>query len=477
MSNSINLSFRHFVQGEDKQVKIDDEINATVAKRNGVLDFKSILITAKDGQLDDAKASEQEAIRQLINNRAGAVDFLKSRNIFTLDRFAPGTTAVAAANLVLNAEIKGEPLPLAPVAPQSLPSLGALGTPSSAPQAVLNTQLREQLDKALTTLKEEYGLFDLKGFPAGINAIQALNYIQSGYADVAQSLVEGEFATNGLAVLQKFANDVPSVKRLLTADQSQLKTNVKPDLRALQLLQEEEAAKATLLSRFNIDFDQLDPQPEGTAIGLLRRQLGGAELPSVAEAQAINDLRSRVGGSEQAFNNLLAQFPAGTTASQVVNYWDLTTPNADLPTPPPPGTNLGTLLNRLAADALVKDGIYSLKGFPANSTTLQAWEIVKSGQSFDKVQDLPSLQGPRIEGTSGIIKIRTPKEAMAKLAPAPAVAAQPAAVLKGFDVVNQLVQWRVELKDPSQLATLSQQGITRDALRELTQPITPVSSA
>ena len=48
-------------------------------------------------------------------------------------------------------------------------------------------------------------------------------------------------------------------------------------------------------------------------------------------------------------------------------------------------------------------------------------------------------------------------------------------MLKGFDVVNQLVQWRVELKDPSQLASISQQGITRDALRELTQPITPAA--
>jgi len=44
-------------------------------------------------------------------------------------------------------------------------------------------------------------------------------------------------------------------------------------------------------------------------------------------------------------------------------------------------------------------------------------------------------------------------------------------------VVNQLVQWRVELKDPTQLATISQQGISREALLELTQPITPVSGA
>jgi len=464
MSNTINLSFRH------QAVGIDDQISATITKRNGVLDFKRILLSAEDGTLDNAKASEQEAIRQLINNKAGAVDFLKSRNIFTLDRFAPGTTAVAAANLVLDAEINGLPLPVAPAAPQRLSNQGVFGTPSTAPQAVLNTQFQAQLDKALSTLKEDYGLFDLKGFPAGINAIQALNYIQSGYGDVAKSLVEGEFATTGLAVLQKFANDVPSVKRLLTSDQSQLKTNVKPELRALQLLQEEEAAKATLLSRFNIDFDQLDPQPAGTAIGLLRRQQGGAELPSVAEAKAINDLRARVGDSEQAFNNLLAQFPSGTTASQLLSYWDLTTPNATLPTPPPLGTNLSTLLNRLAADALVKEGIYSLKGFPANSTTLQAWEIVKSGQSFDKVQDLPSLQGPRVEGTAGIVKIRTPKSVMVNLAPPKAVET-PQQLLKGFDVVNQLVQWRVELKDPTQLAAISQQGITREVLRELTQPI------
>jgi hypothetical protein len=51
MSNSINLSVRHQAAG------IDDRVNATIAKRNGVLDFKSILLTAEDGTLDDAKAS------------------------------------------------------------------------------------------------------------------------------------------------------------------------------------------------------------------------------------------------------------------------------------------------------------------------------------------------------------------------------------------------------------------------------------
>lgn len=58
---------------------------------------------------------------------------------------------------------------------------------------------------------------------------------------------------------------------------------------------------------------------------------------------------------------------------------------------------------------------------------------------------------------------------MAKL-PIPKVAEPAQDVLKGFDVVNQMVQWRYLLKDPCQLATISQQGITRDALRELTQP-------
>jgi len=88
------------------------------------------------------------------------------------------------------------------------------------------------------------------------------------------------------------------------------------------------------------------------------------------------------------------------------------------------------------------------------------------------VREVPSLQGPRVEGTAGILKIRTPKAEMAKLTPPKAVDA-PAVLLKGFDVVNQMVQWRVELKDPAQLATLSQQGVTRDALRELTKPILP----
>lgn len=69
-------------------------------------------------------------------------------------------------------------------------------------------KFEKTLNKALTTLKDEYALFDLKDFPAGINAIQALNYIQLGYGDVAKALVEGEFKTTGLAVFKKFADDV-----------------------------------------------------------------------------------------------------------------------------------------------------------------------------------------------------------------------------------------------------------------------------
>ncbi len=483
MSNSINLSFRHFVQGEDKQVKIDDEISATVAKRNGVLDFKSILITAKDGELDDAKASEQEAIRQLINNRAGAVDFLKSRNIFDLNGFAPGTSAVAAAKLVLDAEARGEtfqlrPPPAAPSVAVRLPSATVVSTGS----AELSAKVAEQTKDALAKLHNTYGIFELKDFPPRINPIQALAYVERGYADVAKTEVEQTYKTTGLAVLQKFAEDFPSVKRLLNDDKTALKDGVIPELRALQLLKEEDAAKATLLERFKIDFDKLEPEPTGTAVAMLRRQLGGVELPSVAEAKAIDTLQTKLPNNDD-YTALLASFPQGTTPSQVLSYWELTQPttfaqaNAARPQPPAPGTNMATLLNRLAADELIQKGIFNLNAFPANTTTLQAWEIVKSGQPFETVTELPSLQGPRIEGTSGIIKIRTPKEAMGKLAPAPAVAAQPAAVLKGFDVVNQLVQWRVELKDPSQLATISQQGISREALLELTQPISPVSDA
>ena len=479
MSNSINLSFRHFVLGEGNQVKIDDEISATVAKRNGVLDFKSILITAKDGELDDAKASEQEAIRQLINNRAGAVDFLKSRNIFDLNGFAPGTSAVVAAKLVLDAEAKGEtfqlrPPPAAPSVAVRLPSATVVSTGS----AELSAKVAEQTKDALAKLHNTYGIFELKDFPPRINPIQALAYVERGYADVAKTEVEQTYKTTGLAVLQKFADDFPSVKRLLNADKTALKDGVIPELRALQLLKEEDAAKATLLERFKIDFDKLEPEPTGTAVAMLRLQLGGVELPSVAEAKAIDTLKTKLPNNDD-YTALLASFPQGTTPSQVLSYWELTQPttfaqaNAARPQPPAPGTNMATLLNRLAADELIQKGIFNLNAFPANTTTLQAWQMTKEpgAPAITPVKDNPSLQGPKIEGTSGIIKIRTPKEAMAKLAPAPAVAAQPATLLKGFDVVNQLVQWRVELKDPTQLATISQQGISREALLELTQPI------
>lgn len=74
MSSTINLSFYHQAEGRH------DLVNATIIKHNGVLYFKSILLSAEDGKLDDPQATEQEAIRQHITNKAGAVDFLKSRN-------------------------------------------------------------------------------------------------------------------------------------------------------------------------------------------------------------------------------------------------------------------------------------------------------------------------------------------------------------------------------------------------------------
>ena len=469
MSNSVNFSFTH------RPASADERVNATVAKRNGVLDFKSILLTAEDGTLDDAKASEKEAIRQLIANRAGAVDFLKSRNIFDLNGFAPGTDAVTAANMLLEAESKGAPLQLRPQPVATGSVVASLGTPPSMGQTVINTEFQKQLNKALETLQDKYGLFDLKDFPPRINAVQALNYVESGYLAVAKAEVEQTYKTTGLAVLQKFAEDFPSLKRLLNSDQSQLKPGVQPEVRALQVLKEEDAAKATLLQRFKIDFDKLDPAPTGTAIAMLRRQLGGVELPSAIEAKAAEDLKKKLGNTDQAVNNLLARFPSGTTASQVLDYWELTTPgfsqpNAALPQPPAPGTNLDALLNRLAANELIKKDIFNLKAFPPNTTTGEAWRLVKGGGSITPVSEVPSLQGPRVEGSAGILKIRTPKAEMAKLTPPKAVEA-PAVLLKGFDVVNQLVQWRVQLKDPTQLASLSQQGVTRDALRNLTQPI------
>lgn len=476
MSNSVNLSFTH------RPVSAEERVNATIAKRNGVLDFKSILLTAEDGTLDDPKASEQEAIRQLIANRAGAVDFLKSRNIFDLNGFAPGTDAVTAANMLLDAEVKGEVFQLRPQPAPTGSVVASLGIPSSVPQTVINTEFQKQLNNALKTLQDKYGLFDLKDFPPRINAIQALNYVESGYLAVAKAEMEQTYKTNGLAVLQKFAEDFPSLKRLLTTDKTSLKPGVQPEVRALQVLKEEDAAKATLLQRFDIDFDKLEPAPTGTAIAMLRRQLGGVELPSALEAKAAEDLKTKLGNSDLALNNLLAQFPQGTKASQVLDYWELTTPgfsqpNAALPQPPAPGTNLDTLLNRLAANELIKKDIFNLKAFPPNTTTVEAWRLVKgSSGTITPIRELPSLQGPRVEGTAGILKIRTPKEEMLKLAPPRAVDA-PAVLLKGFDVVNQLVQWRVELKDPTQLASLSQQGVTRDALRELTKPITPPPAA
>jgi hypothetical protein len=73
---------------------------------------------------------------------------------------------------------------------------------------------------------------------------------------------------------------------------------------------------------------------------------------------------------------------------------------------------------------------------------------------------------------AGILKIRTKLTPNTNTTVPPAQ--QPAQVLKGFEVVDRLVQWRVELKDPSQLAQLSQQGISEAGLRLLTQPIQPV---
>lgn len=474
MSNSINLSFRHQVrEANSDKFLIDDDINATIAKRNGVLDFKSLLLTAKDGTLDNAQASEQEAIRRVISNRAGAVDYLASRNIYNLTGFAPGTDAVTAANLVLGAEVKGETYPLLPPpAPNSSTLAPARVTVVSSAQSTLSAAANEAIKTAAQTLQNTYGVFETSQFPPRINAAQALNYVESGYANVAKTMVEQTYNTTGLAVLQQFADDFPSVKRLLTDDQTALKPGVVPELRALHILQEEDAAKATLLKRFAIDFEKLQPEPTGTAIAMLRRQLGGVDLPSVAEAKAIDALRTKLGNNDEAYTNLLASFPPGTTPSQLRSYWELTTPGfaaaaaPQLPQPPAPGTSLPALLNRLAADALVSQGVFNLKGFPANTTTLQAWE---SGD-VKVVKDTPSLQGPRIEGMSGILKIRTPKAAMAQLA-VPKPVDLPALVLQGFAVVDQLVQWRAELKDPSQLAQLSQQGIGREALRALSQPI------
>jgi hypothetical protein len=130
-------------------------------------------------------------------------------------------------------------------------------------------------------------------------------------------------------------------------------------VRALHLLKEEDAAKATLRQRFYIDFDKLEPALTGTAVAMLRRKLGEVELPSAIEAKAAEDLKKKQGNNDQAVNNLLAQFSKGTMASLVLNYWELTTPGfsqpkAALPQPPAPGTNLDALLNRLAANELIK---------------------------------------------------------------------------------------------------------------------------
>jgi hypothetical protein len=60
-------------------------------------------------------------------------------------------------------------------------------------------------------------------------------------------------------------------------------------------------------------------------VAILRRQLGGVELPSVAEAKAIDTLKTKLPNNDD-YTALLASFPQGTTPSQVLSYWELTQP-------------------------------------------------------------------------------------------------------------------------------------------------------
>lgn len=471
MTNSINFAFQHRATG------VDDQITASINKRNGVLDFKSILIKAEDGVLDNAQLSEQEAVRQLIATRSGAVDFLSSRQIFNLSGFPAGTDATTAARLVFDAELKGEKLALLPQALPTTPMATSVVTSPNPSNALMSQSVVDATKAATKELADRFGLFDLKDFPKGTTSIQALDFMKAGYTALAKAELEKGYATSAVATVKQFADDYPALKRLFVdVNMTQPKPNVQLDFRALQLQKENDEAKAALTKQFAVDYDKLQPVPVVTAISMLRT-LKGEGVPTATQDKATLALLESKAGSKAAYESLAKSFPEGTTPSQIKNYWALTTPNfADArpkpPTPPAAGTNMGDLLNRLAADKLVEGGVYTLSGFPAKTSTLEAWEQLSGGFTPGLKKDVVTPQGPKVEGMAGILKIRTKltPNTNATLPTAP----QPAQVLKGFEVVDRLVQWRVELKDPSQLAQLSQQGITETGLRLLTQPIQPV---
>jgi len=471
MSNSINFSFQHRATG------VDDQITASINKRNGVLDFKSILIKAEDGVLDNAQLSEQEAVRQLIATRSGAVDFLSSRQIFNLLGFPAGTDATTAARLVFDAELKGEKFALLPQAVPTTPMAAAVVAPPNPSNALMSQSFVDATKAATKELADRFGLFDLKDFPKGTTSIQALDFMKAGYTALAKAELEKGYSTSALATVKQFADDYPALKRLFSdVNMTQPKPNVELDFRALQLQKENDAAKAALTKQFAVDYDKLQPAPVVTAISMLRN-LRGEGAPTATEDKATVALLESKAGSKAAYESLAKSFPQGTTPSQIKSYWMLTTPNfADAnpkaPTPPAAGANMENLLNRLAVDKLVQGGVYTLSGFPPKTSALEAWEQSTGGFTPGLKKDVVTPQGPKIEGMAGILKIRTKLTPNTNTTVPPAQ--QPAQVLKGFEVVDRLVQWRVELKDPSQLAQLSQQGISEAGLRLLTQPIQPV---
>lgn len=494
MSNSVNFSFRS--QSEN--------VTVSIARKNSVLDFKSFMVKADDGEFSQVgevgssnhQTSQQveakaraEAMQQLLSSPSGAGDYLASKGIFNLGGFPPGTSAIVAAGLVFEAEQRGETYELIE---QAKPTVSrAAWQPTSVASGFMSASLDQQNKLAAETLAKVHGLFDLTAFPPGTNAIKALSYIQKGYNQVAKSELALTHQTTPLAVIPKFVKDYPSLGQLFADPVAQnafgtfetlgsnktIVVNTKdPAIRALQLVKEEVAAQAILKTQFN---HEMGPGDEGkTALTVLREKRGLEPVVPKDEATARADLVKKL-GSEADVQRILSQFPKGTTGLQLLNHWklkgqDFGTPGSQVPPPPPLGTNMSTWLNRLAADALVVAGYTNLEDFPEKITTLEAWSLVdqKKGPIKRDPETSPPVNlalGPVVKGTAGILKIRKDfrlSEGTQAAAPLPTKRPAPL-LLKGFAVVDQLVAWGAQLADPSQLAALSRDGVSPANLQKL----------
>ena len=494
MTNSVNFSFRS--QSEN--------VTVSIARKNSVLDFKSFMVKADDGEFSpvgemgssnhqtsqqvEAKA-RAEAMQQLLSSSSGAGDYLASKGIFNLGGFPPGTSVIAAAGLVFDAEQRGETYELIQ---QAKPTVSrAAWQPTSVASTLMSASLDKKNKEAAETLAKGYGLYDLSAFPPGTSTIKALNYIKTGYNDVAKSELAQTHQVTPLEVIPRFVKDYPALGQLFTDPEAQDAfgtfttkdkegndvVNIKdPAIRALQLVKEEDAAKAILKNEFNYE---LGPNDDGkTALTVLREKRGLEPLVPKEEAAALEDLVKKL-GTEANVQQVLSQFPKGTTGLQLLNHWklkgqDFDSPESRVPPPPPPGTNMNTWLNRLAADALVVAGFTNLDDFPEKITTLEAWTLVdqKKGPTKRDPQSTPAVDlsmGPVVEGKAGILKIR--KDFRSPLGANPVAPLRPSTpapvLLKGFAVVDQLVSWGAQLADPSQLAAISRDGITPANLQKL----------